>query len=97
MIYEWDEAKRAANLKKHGFDFADADLVLENEYVLIVDSSRKGEARQQALAYVFDVLAVLSVVFVPGEERFRILSFRLAKRIERRAYHEWLENDFDDA
>jgi uncharacterized DUF497 family protein len=40
MLYEWDEAKRAANLHKHGLDFADADLVLESEYDLVVDSPR---------------------------------------------------------
>lgn len=28
-IYEWDEAKRATNLEKHGLDFADAQLVYE--------------------------------------------------------------------
>ncbi|MCL2636496.1 MAG: BrnT family toxin [Betaproteobacteria bacterium] len=96
MIYEWDESKRAANLEKHGLDFIDACLVLESEYVLIVDSPRRGEARQQAFAYVFEVLAVLSVAFVPGEERCRIVSFRPAKREERRIYHDWLENHDHD-
>lgn len=95
MNYEWDEAKRVANLYKHALDFADADLVLESEYVLIVDSPRYGEDRKQAFAYVFDVLAVLSVAFVPGE-RCRIVSFRPAKRAERDKYHAWLENDRDD-
>lgn len=96
MIYAWDETKRARNLSKHGLDFADADLVLENPYVLVVDSPRSGELRQQAFAYVFEALAVLTVVFVPGEARCRIVSFRPAKRNERRQYHDWLENDFHD-
>jgi uncharacterized DUF497 family protein len=48
------------------------------------------------LAYVFDVLAVLSVVFVPCEQRCRIVSFRPAKGEERRDYHAWLENHFHD-
>ncbi|MEN9320987.1 MAG: hypothetical protein RL039_800, partial [Pseudomonadota bacterium] len=47
MIYEWDEAKRLANLKKHGIDFLDADLVMESEFVWIVDSSRNSEPRYQ--------------------------------------------------
>nr|HRL97186.1 BrnT family toxin [Comamonas denitrificans] len=47
MIYEWDEAKRLANLKKHGIDFLDADLVMESELVWIVDSSRNSEPRYQ--------------------------------------------------
>jgi uncharacterized DUF497 family protein len=96
MYYEWDEVKRVANLAKHGLDFADADLVLESELVLIVDSPRRGEVRKQAFAYVFEVLAVLTVVFVPGEEHCRVLSFRPAHRTERRKYHVWLENDYPD-
>jgi len=92
VIYEWDEAKREANLAKHGLDFADADLVLEGPFVLIKDSPRKGEVRKQAFAYVFEALCVLTVVYVPGK-RCRILSFRPTKRKEREAYHEWLEGD----
>ncbi len=91
MIYEWDEAKRAANLDKHGLDFADADMVLESEFVWIVDSPRGGEARSQAPAYV-----VLPVAFVRRGERCRIVSFRPAHRDERSAYHDWLENHFPD-
>jgi uncharacterized DUF497 family protein len=96
MVYEWDERKRSTNLAKHGLDFADADLVLESEFVLMVDSPRRNEARKQAFAYVFEALAVLTVVFVPGEERYRVLSFRPAHRTERRKYHVWLENDYPD-
>jgi uncharacterized DUF497 family protein len=32
----WDEAKRLANLRKHGLDFADAGEVLESRYRLDV-------------------------------------------------------------
>jgi uncharacterized DUF497 family protein len=77
-------------------DFVDADSVLESEYVLLVDSPRGGQARMQAFAYVFEVLTVLTVVFVPGENRCRIVSFRPANRNERERYHAWLEADFDD-
>ena len=96
MMYEWDESKRAANLAKHGLDFLCAHMVLESEYAMIVDSPRRGEARQQAFAYMFDILAVLSVAFVPDGDRCRIVSFRPAKRDERRMYHDWLENHFHD-
>lgn len=95
MLYEWDEAKREANLAKHGLDFSDADLVLESPYVLIMDSPRKGQDRKVAFAYVFEALCVLAVAFVPGE-RHRIVSFRPAKRKEREAYHAWLEGERED-
>ncbi|MDR0479543.1 MAG: BrnT family toxin [Burkholderiaceae bacterium] len=97
MLYEWDEAKRVVNLQKHGLDFLDVDLVLESPYVRIVDSPRGSQMRQQAFAYVFERLHVLTVVFVPGDNHCRVISFRPAKRKEKDSYYEWLEkNDRDD-
>jgi uncharacterized DUF497 family protein len=29
-VFVWDEAKQKSNLKKHGLDFKDADLVYDN-------------------------------------------------------------------
>jgi uncharacterized DUF497 family protein len=49
MIYEWDETKRTTNLLKHGLDFLHAYEVLESEDAMIVDSPRKGKARQQSI------------------------------------------------
>lgn len=96
MIYEWDEAKRLSNLEKHGIDFLDADLVLENQFAWVVESSRHDEPRYQALAYVFDVLMVLSVAFVERDSHYRIISFRPAHAKERSAYYDWLENHYPD-
>ena len=62
MRYEWDERKRLANLEKHGLDFLRAGLVLESPYRMEIATKRQGEKRIQAFAYVFDVLAVLTVV-----------------------------------
>jgi uncharacterized DUF497 family protein len=41
---------------------------------------------------VFEVLTVLTVVYLPGDT-LRIISFRPANRREREIYHEWLEID----
>jgi hypothetical protein len=78
-------------------DFIDAVAVLDSPYRLDVQSVRNQELRTQSFAYVFDVLAVLSVVHVSRENSMRIISFRPASELERTAYHDWLENDFDDA
>ncbi len=93
----WDPDKRQANVQKHGLDFVDAVMVLDSPYRLDVDAVRGGEMRTQSFAYVFDVLAVLTVVHVARDRALRIISFRPASEIERTAYHAWLENDFDDA
>jgi uncharacterized DUF497 family protein len=95
--YFWDGTKRDANLEKHGLDFADADLVLTSNYRLDFPSERNGERRVQSCAYVFEVLTVMTVVFLPGTEGLRIISFRRANHSEREVYHDWLENNGDDA
>jgi len=93
--YSWNESKRIANLEKHGLDFANAVLVLESRYRLDVLSERNGEARIQSFAYVFEHLAVLTVVHL-DEESVQIISFRRASAEERETYHEWLEKDFNE-
>jgi uncharacterized DUF497 family protein len=91
----WDETKRQANLDKHGLDFADAPMVLESPYRLDVGSVRGSEPRMQSFAYVFEMLAVLTVVHVARNDTLRIVSFRPASEEERSSYHDWLEEDFD--
>jgi len=37
MKFEWDEAKRKSNIKKHGFDFVDAEKVFNGATFTIND------------------------------------------------------------
>lgn len=49
--YDWDEAKRAANLAERGIDFAAAyDFDWDN--ATVVPSDRGGEARFIAFGYI---------------------------------------------
>ncbi|NOU01737.1 MAG: BrnT family toxin [Gallionella sp.] len=91
--FTWGEQKRAINLKKHDLDFVNAGWVLDSQFRLDVESIRKNEARTQSFAYVFDRLAVLTVVNLSGEQP-HIISFRTASEEEREVYYEWLENDY---
>lgn len=91
--FTWSEQKRAKNLDKHHLDFSDAWLVLDSPFRLDAESVRNGEERTQSFAYVFDRLAVLTVVHLPGEQP-HIISFRTASKEEREVYHEWLKNDY---
>ena len=89
---KWDEEKRVKNLMKHGLDFKDVGQVLDSPFRLDVETVRNNERRVQSFAYVFDRLAVLTVVHSGESER--IISFRRTSRDEREVYHEWLENEF---
>ena len=86
----WDEAKRIANLNKHGLDFADAGDVLDSTYRLDVPVVRKGESRTQSLSYVTGCLRVLTVVHVNHEGAARVVSFRPASTKEREDYYGWI-------
>jgi len=37
MEFEWDEAKRLANLRKHGIDFIDVPAVFDGDTVMVED------------------------------------------------------------
>lgn len=45
MDIEWDPGKAAENLRKHGVDFADAIIALEDEYALTIEDSAYDEQR----------------------------------------------------
>lgn len=95
MNLTWDEAKRISNFNKHGFDFTDAELVLNSRYRLDVMVWRNGEERVQSFSYVMNQLAVLTVVYLERDNTYRIISFRTASKIESEVYYEWLANQSD--
>lgn len=93
----WDETKRSENLRKHGFDFADASEVLDSRYRLDVPVVRGGEARVQSISYVLGFLAVLTVVHTERDGATRVISFRPASDKEREVYDGWLENECNES
>ena len=96
----WDEAKRLANLRRHGLDFADAAdaaEVLESRFRMDVTEWRQGECRVLSVSYALGFLAVLTVVHTERDGRGRVISFRRASREERETYDAWLEDECDEA
>ena len=85
-MYEWDEAKRKANLNKHGFDFVDAHFVYESSDKLTLASERKNESRSMDLALVEIAGVLLALVYVIRADVVRVISFRPASSQERRQY-----------
>jgi uncharacterized DUF497 family protein len=84
-MFEWDEAKRRANLKKHGVDFADLEeFDWDGAVVWTDDTENYGEERFKALA-VFRG-RIHFVVFTMRGASTRIISFRKAEKREIRKY-----------
>ena len=88
MDYEWDPAKAQANLRKHGVDFTDAVIALEDDLALTQpDPDSVNEERLISLG--MDAIdRLLVTVFTYRSDRIRIISSRKAKRSERRRYEE---------
>jgi len=85
MEFEWDEAKRQANITKHDVDFLEAMELLADAPILHDDSRQDyGERRCQATGIVDGKMLV--VIFTIREGSFRIISARRANSRERRKY-----------
>jgi hypothetical protein len=85
MEFDWDERKRAANLEKHGLDFADvAFLAWETARVLVDDRRDYGEVRYRAMGLFKGRLHF--VAFAIRAEKIRVISFRRANEKEVRRY-----------
>ena len=90
MRYEWDKSKAKINLHKHGVDFADAVISLEDENALTIEDFDKNEQ-------VFKTLGMgsyLNILYVIHTERSgdstRIISARRANRKQIKQYYKGL-------
>jgi uncharacterized protein len=85
--FEWDDAKRFANLRKHGVDFA---RVVEFEWETAKESEDRrtdcGEHRWIAHGRIGNDLHVL--IYTRRNGRVRVISLREASRREKASYAE---------
>ncbi len=85
--FEWDEAKAAANIRKHKISFQEACRVFDDLFVLIEQDLNEdfGEDRYIATGLVEGVL--LTVIYTERGVRIRIISARKADNNEQRKYY----------
>lgn len=84
-MFTWDEAKRRANLRKHGIDFVDAERIFRGVTLTAEDAREAyGERRFLTLGLLED--QVVSVAHTERGENIRIISIRKATKHEARFY-----------
>lgn len=81
MEFTWNGAKRTANLKKHGFDFADARWVFSGPTLTVEDRRDCGGEQR------FNTTGLLGTMFVTichteSEDEIHIISMRKAEQHE---------------
>ena len=89
MDFEWDKAKASANVKKHGVSFEEAVSALRDD--LAATARDLAHSMSEFRFITFGVSAsgrLLAVAHTERGNRVRIISARLATRMERRIYEE---------
>ena len=84
MSFEFDPAKSAANLKKHGIDFIGAQALWNDPDRLEIPARSLDEPRTQVIGRIGDVVWS-AFVTLRGDE-IRIISVRRARNEEKAAY-----------
>lgn len=91
MELEWDAAKNEQNVRKHGFDFADAAACFRSPLLVREDARRDyGEQRWVGLGRIQDM--VVNPVFTRRGHRIRVISLRRANSRERELYFQYLRS-----
>ena len=95
MRFEWDEGKNRANIRKHGFDFADAEVMFRGVLLVSADAEEDyGERRWIAIGALGHCIA--AVVFAErGAETIRIISMRKANHEEREEYEKAIQDGLE--
>jgi hypothetical protein len=93
LEFEWDEEKEKINKKKHGISFNTAKLIFKDDCrVEFYDSEHSvTEERYNVIGLIGDILFV---VYTERRNRIRIISARLATKLERRVYDDYNNNTF---
>jgi uncharacterized DUF497 family protein len=93
MRFEWDEAKRKANLMRHGFDFLDGEDVFNGEtYSFLDDRFSYGETR----FLTFGMLRgqVVAIIHAENDEAIRMISIRRQGRMRKKLTSRKSETDW---
>ncbi len=86
MPLQYDPAKAAANLKKHGVSFADAEGVLSDPLAVTIEDSDAESERRFVSIGLGSAGEVLVVVYTEREGEFRLISARRPTPQERKHY-----------
>ncbi|OLP60537.1 hypothetical protein BJF93_22255 [Xaviernesmea oryzae] len=94
-MFEWDEAKNAKNIAKHGIGFKTASRIFDGPILTAVDDRFDyGEIRHNSIGAIGGVVFIV-VSHTTRHGNIRIISARPAKRRERERYAKALQQRID--
>lgn len=78
MNFTWHESKRKSNLKKHGFDFTDAEQVFSGPTITEEDA-REYDGEQRFNSTGFLGTAIVTITHTETDREIHIISMRKAE------------------
>ncbi len=95
ITFEWDETKNRANVRKHGFDFTEAEEMFRGALLVRPDTREDyGERRWIGIGMVQGRVAFVAFAERPNDT-IRIVSLRKADHEERKEYEEAIQNGLE--
>jgi len=83
---EYDPAKAASNVKKHGVSFEEAATALLDSMALAMEDPYAEGERRWVLIGMSDRARLLTVVYALRDKRIRLISARSSTKRETRTY-----------
>jgi uncharacterized DUF497 family protein len=90
-VIDWDQRKRQSNLKKHGFDFVDANEIFDG-VTFTYEDDRIAYAEQRFVTLGSLRGTVVSIVHTEHDDHIRAFSMRKATKREREIYFQSISN-----
>ena len=87
LRFEWDEAKNAANQRKHGVSLEEAQTVFYDDWGVLIEDDEEEEERFVLIGTSVRLrVLVVSHTYRARDQVIRLISARRADRTERRDY-----------
>jgi uncharacterized DUF497 family protein len=86
MRYSYDPLKRSSNLTKHGFDFDDAQQVIESGQTVTFEDRRFDYEEPRFVTMGLLDGMVVVIVTTESDTEIRIISMRKAEKNEQKIY-----------
>mgnify|MGYP001577765589 CR=1 FL=1 len=88
-LFEWDEEKAQANLRKHGVSFEEAQTVFTDPLAMTIpDPDHSIDEARFIIIGESDKKRILVVAHTERKKKIRLISARKATRAERKKYEE---------
>ena len=90
MSFEWDPNKNKINIKKHNLSFEESVPLFDKPHLTKVSQGNYKETRYISIG-ALNKNSIILIVYTKRNKSIRIISARIAKKKERKSYHDHIK------